>query len=209
MNARPRAPPPASVSLSLGTVTSYASAPVQRRDPGPDTYFHGAPEPQPAIAAYPTTSGTSSWPPRAEEPQAPISVAELDRRLKRLVEGATQDARVLGEVSGYRLHSSGHAYFSLKDEAEDACIDCVMYRTAPERARKMLADGARVVVIARATVYPPRGKLQLVVTDVRPAGRGALLEALERLKHRLAGEGSQARDCLHPNENVRCLQIRR
>lgn len=125
---------------------------------------------------------------RPEEPPV-ISVAELDHRLKRLVEGGTQDARVVGEVAGMRLHSSGHAYFKLKDEAEEACVDCVMYKTAPPRARKMLADGARVVLIGRATVYVPRGQLQFVATDVRPVGRGALLEALERLKQRLASEG--------------------
>lgn len=118
-----------------------------------------------------------------------LSVAELDQRLKRVVEGATQDVRVLGEVSGYRFHSSGHSYFTLKDEREDATMDCVMYRGAPDRARRLLADGARVVVIGRATVYAPRGKLQLVVNDVRQAGRGALLEALERLKQKLLGEG--------------------
>jgi len=118
-----------------------------------------------------------------------VSVAQLDQRLKRLVEGATADARVLGEVAEYRLHSSGHAYFRLKDEAEDACIKCVMYKTAPARARKLLSDGVRVVVIGRATVYAPQGQLQFVVTDVRPAGRGALLEALERLKQKLHAEG--------------------
>ena len=123
--------------------------------------------------------------PSASRPTEPavLSVAELDQRLKRLVEGATQDARVFGEVSGYRFHSSGHSYFTLKDEHEDATMDCVMYRGAPDRARKMLGDGARVVILGRATVYAPRGKLQFVVSDVRQAGRGALLEALERLKN--------------------------
>lgn len=125
---------------------------------------------------------------RSDEPSV-ISVAELDNRLKRLVESGTQDVRVLGEVTSMRLHSSGHAYFKLKDEAEAATIDCVMYKTAPPRARSMLADGARVVLVGRATVYAPRGQLQFVATDVRPAGRGALLEALERLKQRLASEG--------------------
>lgn len=125
---------------------------------------------------------------RSDEPPV-ISVSELDNRLKRLVESGTQDLRVLGEVASMRLHSSGHAYFKLKDEADSATIDCVMYKTAPPRARSMLTEGARVVLIGRATVYAPRGQLQFVATDVRPAGRGALLEALERLKQRLASEG--------------------
>lgn len=105
------------------------------------------------------------------------------------MEGATDDVWVGGEVAGLRIVASGHAYFTLKDEREDACIDCVMYRSAPARARKLLEEGARLVLGGRATVYAPRGRLQLVVARARPAGRGALLEALERLKRRLAEEG--------------------
>ncbi len=164
---------------------------MQRRDLGPDFRIDGAGDSEPVAAFHP--EGDDVQPPRglARRPEEPpvISVSELDHRLKRLVEGGTQDVRVLGEVSGMRQHSSGHAYFTLKDEAEDACMDCVMYKTAPPRARKLLADGARVVLVGRATIYVPRGKLQFVATDVRPAGRGALLEALERLKQRLASEG--------------------
>jgi len=162
---------------------------VQRREAG-SIQGHGTDEGG-EVASY---VSPSSWPPRpsarpsAAEPEV-LSVAALDKRLRRVVEGATEDARVLGEVSSFRLPASGHAYFKLKDEAEDACIDCVMYKGASPRGRSLLADGARVVVAGRATVYAPRGQLQLVVSDVRPAGRGALLEALERLKQKLAGEG--------------------
>lgn len=159
---------------------------MQRRESGPALSFHEAGGPDDG-AAYQPRGG--SLPARAEEEPEVLSVAALDQRLRRVVENATQDVRVLGEVGGFRLHSSGHAYFTLKDEREDACIDCVMYKTASPRARKLLADGARVVLIGRATVYVPRGKLQFSVSDVRPAGRGALLEALERLKQKLAGEG--------------------
>ena len=67
--------------------------------------------------------------PRAE-PEV-LSVAELDRRLKRLLESSTADARVEGEISSLRIVGSGHAYFTLKDEREEAALDCVMYRTAP------------------------------------------------------------------------------
>jgi len=118
-----------------------------------------------------------------------LSVEALDRLLRAVVEGATRDVWVGGEVTGLRVVGSGHAYFTLKDEHADACIDCVMYRGAPVRARKLLAEGARLVLGGRATVYAPRGRLQLVAERARPAGRGALLEALERLKNRLAKEG--------------------
>ncbi len=117
-----------------------------------------------------------------------VSVAELDRPVKRILEGSTADVRA-GEISGLRVVGSGHAYFTLKDESEEAAIDCVMYRTAAPRARKLLADGARVGRTGRATVYVPRGRLQFSADDARLAGRGALLEALFRLKEKLAAEG--------------------
>jgi exodeoxyribonuclease VII large subunit len=123
-----------------------------------------------------------------------VSVGELDRRLKRLVEGSTGDVDVEGEISGLKEVASGHAYFTLKDEREEASIECVMYRTAPPRARRLLVEGARVVLVGRATVYVPRGRLQFTADTARPAGRGALLEALERLKEKLTAEGLFAQE---------------
>ena len=144
--------------------------------------------PPPIVPALPPSARS---PAVSAEPAATpvISVGELDRRLKRLIEGDTAGVYVEGEVSGLRAVASGHIYFTLKDEQEEASIDAVMYRTAPPRSRRLLADGARVVLIGRATVYAPRGRLQFTADEARPAGRGALLEALERLKEKLAGEG--------------------
>ena len=121
-------------------------------------------------------------------------MGELDRRLKRVVEGHTGDVHVEGEIVNLHAHTSGHAYFTLKDEREEAAIECVMYRSAPARARRLLADGARIVVVGRVTVYAPRGRLQLAAENARPAGRGALLEALERLKEKLDAEGLFAKE---------------
>ncbi len=118
-----------------------------------------------------------------------VSVAELARRLRQAVEGATGDYWVEGEVTSIKRAASGHVYFALKDEREEAVIDCVMYRFDAQRAQKHLADGARLQLWGRATVWAPRGRLQLVATFARPAGRGALLEALEALKGRLEAEG--------------------
>ncbi|MBW2527720.1 MAG: exodeoxyribonuclease VII large subunit, partial [Deltaproteobacteria bacterium] len=117
------------------------------------------------------------------------SVAELDRGLKRMLESNTAGVHVRGEVSGLHRAASGHAYFTLKDEAEDAVIDAVMYRTAPAAAKKALQEGESVVLVGRVTVYPPRGRMQLVASDVLQTARGALLEALERLKRQLDAEG--------------------
>lgn len=126
------------------------------------------------------------------------SVADLDRRLKRAVESATPDVWVEGEVSGAKTAPSGHVYFLLKDEREDAAIECVMYRSASVRARKLIADGARLQLRGRATIFAPRGRLQFTTDMARPAGRGALLEALENLKNRLLAEGLFAPDRKRP-----------
>ncbi len=133
-------------------------------------------------------------PPEATQPETKpaervLTVGELDRGLKLLLERRTEGILVGGEVSALKEHVSGHTYFTLRDERADAAIDCVMYRSAPARARKLLADGARIVVRGKVTFYPPRGRVQLVVDNARPAGRGALLEALEKLKQKLAAEG--------------------
>jgi exodeoxyribonuclease VII large subunit len=117
------------------------------------------------------------------------SVAELDRRLKRALEGASANVWVEGEVSSAKPAPSGHVYFCLKDEREDAIIECVMYRSSAWRARRLIHDGARVQLRGRATLWAPRGRLQFVADLARPAGRGALLEALENLKQRLFEEG--------------------
>ena len=122
-------------------------------------------------------------------PEEVVSVSELDRRLRRAVEDASVTLWVEGEVSSLKRAPSGHVYFSLKDEVEDAIIECVMYRFNAQRARRHLNEGARLQLTGQATVWAPRGRLQFVVNEVRPVGRGALLEALEQLKERLAAEG--------------------
>ena len=96
---------------------------------------------------------------------------------------------VEGELAGLKLAPSGHAYFQLKDEREDALLDCVMYKFYAARARRFLSEGARVQLSGRATINAARGRLQFVAEALRPAGRGALLEALEQLKQRLLAEG--------------------
>lgn len=131
-------------------------------------------------------------PPPIEPPQRKpdvLTVARLDHLIRRVVEGATTNVLVQGEVSGLHRAGSGHCYFSLKDQREDALIDCVMYRTAPIKARRALRDGECVVISGRVTLYAPRGRLQLIADNVLQTERGALLEALEKLKKKLAAEG--------------------
>ncbi len=116
-------------------------------------------------------------------------MGELCRRLRASVERVTGAEWIEGEVAGLKRAPSGHLYFCLKDERADAMIDCVMYKLSAMRAGRTLTEGARVQLRGRATVYEKRGRLQLVADAARPAGRGALLEALERLKTKLASEG--------------------
>ncbi len=118
-----------------------------------------------------------------------LSVAELNRRLRHAVESASLGVWVQAEVRGVKVAASGHVYFTLRDEKQDAMIEAVAYRDTALRARRYLTEGARVLARGKATVWPPRGRLQWVVEAVRPAGRGALLEALEQLKNKLKAEG--------------------
>ena len=118
-----------------------------------------------------------------------LSVGQLGRLLKTELERTTDDVNVEGEVTGLKQVQSGHAYFCLRDEREEAVIDCVMYRTAAVRARKLLAEGSRLVLTGRVTFWAPRGRIQMVVEGARAVGRGALLEALEKRKAALEKEG--------------------
>lgn len=120
---------------------------------------------------------------------AAISVAELGRRLRVVVEQTSAGHWVLAELGSVKPAASGHVYFTLKDEREDAIVEAVMYRTAAQRVARHLFQGSKVQVWGKATVWVPRGRLQFVVERLRPAGRGALLEALERLKQKLIREG--------------------
>lgn len=137
-----------------------------------------------------------------QESESIVSVAEFSRRLRRVVEDASYSEWVEGEVTGAKAASSGHLYFSLKDEREPALLDCVMYRTQALRYRKLLSDGTRVQIRGRATVWVPRGRLQFSVEQVRAAGLGLHLLALEQLKQRLVAEGlfDPARKRTLPNE---------
>ena len=88
---------------------------MQRRDLPPELSFAAIP----AVEPRELTSPPPSRRPKGAEPEV-VSVAELDRRLKRILEGSTADVRVEGEISSLRVVGSGHAYFTLKDESEEA-----------------------------------------------------------------------------------------
>ena len=117
----------------------------------------------------------------------PLSVSELSGALKRAVEDAFSRVRVRGEISGFKRHSSGHCYFSLKDE--NACIDAVIWRSSAGALAFRPEDGAEVIATGKLTTYPGRSKYQIVVERMELAGEGALLALLERRRKALAAEG--------------------
>lgn len=120
-------------------------------------------------------------------PQAVISVSELNRSARQLLEQGFPLLWVSGEISNFKRYDSGHWYFSLKDAA--AQVRCVMFRHKNQYLDWQLQDGMRVEVRALVTLYEPRGDFQLNVEALRRAGLGALYEAFERLKSRLAKQG--------------------
>ena len=117
----------------------------------------------------------------------PQTVGELAGSLKRMIEGAFGRVRVRGEISGFKRHSSGHCYFSLKDEA--ACIDAVIWRGSANALAFRPEDGAEVIATGKMTTYAGRSKYQLVIDRLELAGEGALMALLDRRRKALAAEG--------------------
>jgi exodeoxyribonuclease VII large subunit len=117
----------------------------------------------------------------------PLTVSELSGALKRTIETAFGQVRVRGEISGFKRHSSGHCYFTLKDE--NACIDAVIWKSSAQNVAFRPEDGAEVIATGKLTTYPGRSKYQIVVDRMELAGEGALLALLERRRKALAAEG--------------------
>ena len=118
-----------------------------------------------------------------------LSVWELTRSIRSLLESEVGQVWVEGEISNYRRQSSGHQYFTLKDDRSQ--LSCVLFRGAASSlpAGTVLGDGVQVQVHGDVTVYESRGQYQLVVQLVQPRGVGALQARFEALKRKLQAEG--------------------
>jgi len=116
-----------------------------------------------------------------------LSVSQLLRSARDLLESRFPLQWISGEVSNLRPAASGHLYFTLKDDA--AQVDCVMFRGRAAHLDWELADGQRVEARALVTLYEPRGRFQLNVESMRRAGLGPLYEKFLRLKEKLEKEG--------------------
>ncbi|WP_026060568.1 exodeoxyribonuclease VII large subunit [Pseudaminobacter salicylatoxidans] len=119
---------------------------------------------------------------------AEYTVSEISGALKRAVEDQFGHVRVRGEISGYRgPHSSGHAYFSLKDDR--ARLEAVVWKGTMSRLKFRPEEGMEVIATGKLTTYPGSSKYQIVIDSLEPAGAGALMALLEERKRRLAAEG--------------------
>ena len=116
-----------------------------------------------------------------------FTVSELTRSIRGTLETKFAAVWVQGEISNYKLHPSGHQYFTLKDQR--AQISCVIWRDAMLRPRQALADGAQVQVFGTVTVFEARGQYQLNVQILQPRGVGLLQAKFEALKRKLEAEG--------------------
>ena len=118
-----------------------------------------------------------------------LSVSQLNEYVRRLLAGdpMLRSLRVQGEISGFKRYTSGHLYFTLKDE--EACVSCVMFRSAAEALDFRPQDGQRVTIRGSASLYPQRGQFQLYVETMQREGVGELYMRFEALKRRLTAEG--------------------
>ena len=116
-----------------------------------------------------------------------LSVSELLRSVRDVLERRFPLAWVRGELSNVSRAASGHVYFTLKDAG--AQVDCVMFRSRAAALDWELREGAQVEARALVTLYEPRGRFQLTVEQLRLAGQGALYERFLRLKEKLEREG--------------------
>ncbi|GGP21417.1 exodeoxyribonuclease 7 large subunit [Silvimonas iriomotensis] len=118
---------------------------------------------------------------------AVLTVSDLNRTVRELLEGSLPVLWVSGEISNFKRYDSGHCYFSLKDK--NAQVRCVMFRNRAGLLDFQPKEGMSVEIRAVVTLYEARGDYQLTVEAMRPAGLGALFEAFEKLKARLNAEG--------------------
>ena len=121
--------------------------------------------------------------------QERLSVSQLTRYIKRLFsfDNVLSNVCVTGEISNFKLHSSGHMYFTLKDE--QSVIKCVMFKTQNQRLRFRPEDGLKVIIRGYVSIYEAGGSYQLYPETMEPDGLGNLYLAYEQLRQKLEREG--------------------
>ncbi|MDA8780920.1 exodeoxyribonuclease VII large subunit [Gammaproteobacteria bacterium] len=121
-----------------------------------------------------------------------ISVGQLNQQAKTLLENQFRGVSVIGEISNMARPSSGHIYFTLKDE--DGAIRCAMFRNQNLRLNFEPQNGDQYILKGQVSLYAPRGDYQLIVSSMQPAGAGNLMHQFEELKKKLDAEGLFAQE---------------
>ena len=121
-----------------------------------------------------------------------ISVGQLNQQAKTLLENQFRGVSVIGEISNMARPSSGHIYFTLKDE--DGAIRCAMFRNQNLRLNFEPQNGDQCILKGQVSLYAPRGDYQLIVSSMQPAGAGNLMHQFEELKKKLDSEGLFAQE---------------
>lgn len=125
--------------------------------------------------------------PQATTTSNAMSVSEITARIKNSLESDFAEIWVKGEISNLKMASSGHVYFSLKDDS--ATISAAAFGWGRKKSKFDLKDGLEILCRGNISVYPPRGNYQLLVDTIEPVGAGALTLAFEQLKEKLQKEG--------------------
>lgn len=120
-------------------------------------------------------------------PDKIFTVSEITQDIKIVLENTFGELWVEGEISNFKAHTSGHFYFSLKDQ--DSLLAAVMFSRANNNIKFKLEDGLKVICFGKVTVYKQRGQYQLIVEKIEPKGVGAQQLAFEQLKNKLYKEG--------------------
>ena len=131
-----------------------------------------------------------------EAERRPLTVSQLTNSIRNALEARFQAVWVEGEISNFKDHSSGHWYFTLKDESAQLRAKC--FRSTNTRIRFRPTDGMKVRARGKLSVYAPRGEYELVVDALDPVGAGALRVAFEQLRDRLQKEGLFAKELKRP-----------
>ena len=157
---------------------------MRGRDPNPfSPLFHS-----PSAASAKSTAASGEATAVSPAGKAPLTVTELTRLVKKALDAALpRTVRVLGEISNYKPHGSGHVYFTLKDAGSE--LSCVMWRSAAALLKFKPADGMEVIAAGSVDVFERSGRYQLYVQRIEPRGVGALELAFRQLKERLEREG--------------------
>ena len=126
-----------------------------------------------------------------ETERRPLTVSELTSAVRNALESRFSSVWVEGEISNFKAHSSGHWYFTIKDQGAQLRAKC--FRSTNTRIRFRPTDGLHIRARGRLSVYEPRGEYELVVEALDPVGEGALRIAFEQLRDRLQARDSRSR----------------